>query len=119
GSYSTSFTNAYYNGFKPNLGSINLASNYRVSWWYKPTTSHSDNFNDNVPDYSYRQFSYHPAQEFSATATITNNNSTVTAKTAEGVTISIRRSTSTNCTATATGHTNLTCVRTNTNRYTA
>ncbi|WP_312938148.1 pilus assembly protein [Stutzerimonas nitrititolerans] len=119
GSYSTSFTNAYYNGFKPNLGSINLASNYRVSWWYKPTTSHSDNFNDNVPDYSYRQFSYHPAQEFSATATITNNNSTVTAKTAEGVTISIRRSNSTNCTATATGHTNLTCVRTNTNRYTA
>ena len=33
GSYTTSFTTAYYNGYKPELGSIDLSTNYRVSWW--------------------------------------------------------------------------------------
>lgn len=32
----TSFTSAYVNGFRPGLGNVNLATDYRVSWGYNP-----------------------------------------------------------------------------------
>lgn len=38
----TSFTSAYVNGFRPNLGSVNLASDYRVSWGYNPNIVTTD-----------------------------------------------------------------------------
>lgn len=38
----TSFTSAYVNGFRPGLGSVNLASDYRVSWGYNPNLVTTD-----------------------------------------------------------------------------
>ena len=38
----TSFTSAYVNGFRPGLGSVNLANDYRVSWGYNPNLVTSD-----------------------------------------------------------------------------
>jgi len=64
GSYSTSFTNAYYNGFKPELGGLDLRTAYRVSWWYKPSIAHSNNFDATDPQYGYRQFADNPIQDF-------------------------------------------------------
>lgn len=32
----TSFTNAYINGFKSNLGTVDLSTDYKVSWGYNP-----------------------------------------------------------------------------------
>ncbi|MCS6922688.1 MAG: hypothetical protein NZM07_12375, partial [Elioraea sp.] len=36
---STSFTNAYVNGFAPQLGTIDLSQAYRVTWSYNPATN--------------------------------------------------------------------------------
>ncbi len=38
----TSFTSAYVNGYRPSLGSVNLASDYRVSWSYNPNLVTTD-----------------------------------------------------------------------------
>ncbi|WP_240795264.1 pilus assembly protein [Pseudomonas oryzihabitans] len=38
----TSFTSAYVNGYRPGLGSVNLASDYRVSWSYNPNLVTTD-----------------------------------------------------------------------------
>lgn len=38
----TNFTSAYVNGFRPGLGSVNLANDYRVSWGYNPNLVTSD-----------------------------------------------------------------------------
>ena len=38
----TSFTNAYVNGYRPGLGSVNLATDYRVSWSYNPNLVTTD-----------------------------------------------------------------------------
>ena len=39
---STSFTSAYVNGYRPSLGSVNLATDYRVSWSYNPNLVTTD-----------------------------------------------------------------------------
>ena len=38
----TSFTSAYVNGFRPGQGTVNLASDYRVSWSYNPNLVTTD-----------------------------------------------------------------------------
>lgn len=38
----TSFTSAYVNGYRPSLGSVNLATDYRVSWSYNPNLVTTD-----------------------------------------------------------------------------
>ena len=80
GSYTTSFTNAYYNGFQPNLGGINLADSYRVSWWYKPSVAHHSSFTANDPDYGSgrRQFADNPSLDFGGSE-ISKHSSTETA----------------------------------------
>ncbi|WP_245874670.1 pilus assembly protein [Pseudomonas fluvialis] len=67
GSYTTSFTTAYYNGYKPELGSIDLSTNYRVSWWYKTTAAHGSDFSATDPEYGYAQFAQNPVQDFPPT----------------------------------------------------
>ncbi|WP_079203212.1 hypothetical protein [Pseudomonas sp. CC6-YY-74] len=42
--YTTSFTNAYQNGFKTEQGTVNLSTSYKVSWNYSP---------DGAMNYSY------------------------------------------------------------------
>lgn len=66
GSYTTSFSYAYYNGYKPELGGLDLRNNYKVSWWYKPTAAPSTNFDANDPDYGSgrRQFAQNPIADF-------------------------------------------------------
>ncbi len=39
---STSFASAYVNGYRPGLGSVNLATDYRVSWSYNPNLVTTD-----------------------------------------------------------------------------
>jgi len=39
---STSFTSAYVNGYRSSLGSVNLATDYRVSWSYNPNLVTTD-----------------------------------------------------------------------------
>ena len=66
GTYSTSFSNAYFNGYNPDLGGLDLRSNYKVSWWYKPAAAHSNDFNAVDPDYGggRRQFAVNPLVDF-------------------------------------------------------
>lgn len=45
GGYTTSFTNAYHNGFQTGHGTVNLSSEYRVAWDW--------NINTSKPDYRY------------------------------------------------------------------
>lgn len=72
GNYSTSFNNAYYNGFQPTLGALDLSNNYRVSWWYKPSVAHSTSFTANDPNYNYRQFADNPSADFGGGIISTN-----------------------------------------------
>ncbi|GIZ11461.1 pilus assembly protein [Pseudomonas sp. NCCP-436] len=117
GTYSTSFTNAYYNGYKSNLGGLDLRTGYRVSWWYKPTVAHSNTFTANDPDYSYRQFADNPTTDFNFDSgnfdgPATNGQSHT--RTSGGHTYTVTR-TSSGCTVSF-AHTtpyNVSCTRTN------
>ncbi|WP_273536032.1 PilC/PilY family type IV pilus protein [Pseudomonas sp.] len=115
GAYSTSFSEAYYNGFNPSLGGLNLNNNYKVSWWYKPTVAHGTNFDANVPDYSYRQFAENPAQDFKflVTLSLTGTQST-SIKNENFGSITVRRS-NTGCTASSSLYSNIQCSRSNSN----
>lgn len=66
GTYSTSFSNAYFNGYNPDLGGLDLRSNFKVSWWYKPAAAHSNDFDAVDPDYrgTRRQFAVNPLADF-------------------------------------------------------
>lgn len=117
GTYTTSFTSAYYNGYKNNLGGLDLRTSYRVSWWYKPTVAHSTSFTANDPDYSYRQFANNPASDFnfdSGNFTGPTANDPPLTRTTGNITYTVTR-TSSNCTVSFTNAApyNATCTRSN------
>ncbi|WP_333982648.1 pilus assembly protein [Ectopseudomonas khazarica] len=107
---STSFSAASLNGYKTNLGAIDLRSNYRFTWSY-------DLLSGQATSYGYSNTSNrlgeNPSDDFSATVTLSSNGSTTT-QTADGIIFNItrtsreescgRRCTTTvvECTATAT-----------------
>lgn len=105
--YTTSFTNAYQNGFKPAWDDvINLRNNYKVSWNYdinsKETYGYSNSTNYANPTGRIYNLAENPSADFSASVSIGSNNTTRTIVVAEGVQFRITRTKSNSCTATAT-----------------
>lgn len=107
--YTTTFTNAHQNGFKPSLNwRVNLSNNYRVSWDF-------DTDSENTPTYSTTRWygasggtvyylAENPATDFSCTVAISTNNTTRTCTTSAGISIQIRRgsnNSASNCSATS------------------
>lgn len=94
--YTTSFATAYLNGFNTSKGSIDLSSEYQVTWTYDPTGDGS-NFPSNAaadnpsPEYYFNSGNFN----LSLTGTATS-----TAQTINNVTFTVTRSTSgTGCSA--------------------
>jgi type IV pilus assembly protein PilY1 len=127
--YSTSFTAAYYNGFVPTRGSVNLATDYRATWAYSPNTTPKTTNIDLDGDYgdhnTSNSYAANPTADFSAlpgiisttttpgasgsgayTGTASSgmaNNATTNLTTAEGITFSVKRTGNSSCTATTPG----------------
>ncbi|MEH3022671.1 MAG: PilC/PilY family type IV pilus protein [Pseudomonas oryzihabitans] len=80
----TSFTSAYVNGYRPGLGSVNLASDYRVSWSYNPNLVTSDPNvargstygNPGLQNNSPSMLAENPAQDFYSSGTYRGVSST-------------------------------------------
>lgn len=94
GSYTTSFTAAYYNGYNTALGSTNLSTKYAASWWYSPQITHSANFTDNDPNYANRQYANNPAADFRTTVTLSLSGTGSTTITLAGLPVTVQRLTS-------------------------
>ncbi len=81
---STSFTSAYVNGYRPGLGSVNLASDYRVSWSYNPNLVTTDPNvargntygNPGLQNNSPSMLAENPSQDFQSTGTYQGTSST-------------------------------------------
>jgi type IV pilus assembly protein PilY1 len=73
----TSFSSAYVNGYRPGLGSVNLASDYRVSWSYNPNLVTTDPNvargntygNPGLQNNSPSMLAENPAQDFQSAGT--------------------------------------------------
>lgn len=73
----TSFLNAYVNGYRPALGTINLASDYRVSWTYNPNLTTADISitrgstygNSALANDSWSMLAENPSQDFYSVST--------------------------------------------------
>jgi type IV pilus assembly protein PilY1 len=118
--YSTSFTNAYNNGFLTGNGSYNLSSSYRATWAYDPTGNMPDNspYGDQSTSNSFAE---NPTDDFafSTTHTATLTNGQNTSATFNNITFQINRISNPSCTASITstpsnGQT-LSCSRSGTN----
>lgn len=80
----TSFTSAYVNGYRPGLGSVNLASDYRVSWSYNPNLVTTDPNvargntygNPGLQNNSPSMLAENPSQDFQSTGTYQGTSST-------------------------------------------
>lgn len=69
---STSFTNAWINGFDSTRGGVNLSNDYRVTWAYNPATAVSGlgtSWNQCGGTATNNNWAEHPAQEYNTTAT--------------------------------------------------
>ena len=120
--YSTTFTNASFNGFDTARGSVNLSNSYRATWTYNPnstpdTTDLDDSdFGDQFTSNSYAE---NPNADFGGTTISTNTvagasgsgtfsgtansnlaNGNSTNLTANGVTFYVTRTSNSSCTAT-------------------
>lgn len=81
---STSFTNAYVNGYRPSLGRVNLASDYRVSWSYNPNLVTTDPNvargnaygNPGLQNNSPSMLAENPSQDFFSNGTYRGTSST-------------------------------------------
>lgn len=66
--YSTSFTNAYHNGYQTGRGSVDLSKNYRVTWnWYIDATqnySYSSSTNYAAPTGTVYNLAENPSSDF-------------------------------------------------------
>jgi len=73
----TSFSGAYVNGYRPGLGSVNLATDYRVSWSYNPNLVTTDPNvargnaygNPGLQNNSPSMLAENPAQDFQSAGT--------------------------------------------------
>ncbi|MCS7100630.1 MAG: hypothetical protein NZL99_02925, partial [Burkholderiaceae bacterium] len=65
---STSFTNAYVNGFAPQLGTIDLSQAYRVTWSYDPATNGASTAYDPGCQELGNRFAENPAADFVSAA---------------------------------------------------
>lgn len=81
---STSFTSAYVNGYRSSLGSVNLASDYRVSWSYNPNLVTTDPNvargtsygNPGLQNNSPSMLAENPSQDFFSSGTYRGTSST-------------------------------------------
>ena len=81
---STSFTTAYVNGYRPSLGSVNLATDYRVSWSYNPNLITTDPNvargnaygNPGLQNNSPSMLAENPSQDFFSSGTYRGTSST-------------------------------------------
>ncbi|WCE06596.1 pilus assembly protein [Pseudomonas sp. JBR1] len=81
---STSFTSAYVNGYRSSLGSVNLASDYRVSWSYNPNLVTTDPNvargssygNPGLQNNSPSMLAENPSQDFFSSGTYHGTSST-------------------------------------------
>jgi type IV pilus assembly protein PilY1 len=81
---STSFTSAYVNGYRSGLGSVNLASDYRVSWSYNPNLVTTDPNvargnsygNPGLQNNSPSMLAENPSQDFFSSGTYRGTSST-------------------------------------------
>ena len=120
--YSTSFTNAFNNGFRVANGSYNLSTDYRATWTYDPTGSmpNTTQFGDHWTDNSFAE---NPAADFTYDSGVitfsglTSNGMTSAPTTVNGVTFTVTRRSSGNCDATIISPTGKTadCSRAGTN----
>lgn len=73
----TSFTNAWINGFAQSRGAVDLSTSYRVTWAYDPSTavaglpstSSNSSYNQCGGSATNNNWAEHPAQEYNTTAT--------------------------------------------------
>lgn len=80
----TSFTSAYVNGYRSSLGSVNLASDYRVSWSYNPNLVTTDPNvargtaygNPGLQNASPSMLAENPSQDFFSSGTYRGTSST-------------------------------------------
>lgn len=80
----TSFTSAYVNGYRPSLGSVNLATDYRVSWSYNPNLVTTDPNvargnsygNPGLQNNSPSMLAENPSQDFFSNGTYRGTSST-------------------------------------------
>ncbi|MGY4533751.1 type IV pilus assembly protein PilY1 [Pseudomonas sp. TE3786] len=136
--YSTSFTSAYFNGLVSSRGSVNLSTDYRVTWAYNPATTPkttglaNSDFGDQNTNNTYAENAaadFNAATistttapgpsgsgNFSGSANSSMANNTTTNLTMNGVTFSVKRTGTTTCTATkVTNSTNSTATDTQSN----
>ncbi len=81
---STSFTSAYVNGYRSSLGSVNLATDYRVSWSYNPNLITTDPNvargnsygNPGLQNNSPSMLAENPSQDFFSSGTYRGTSST-------------------------------------------
>jgi type IV pilus assembly protein PilY1 len=81
---STSFTSAYVNGYRSSLGSVNLATDYRVSWSYNPNLVTTDPNvargnaygNPGLQNNSPSMLAENPSQDFFSSGTYRGTSST-------------------------------------------
>lgn len=100
GAYITSFTNAYYNGFRQ-AGTVDLSSRYAASWWYNPLVNQSTSFTGTDAEYNNRQFADNPLSDFRVVTTLNLSGSNATNISIAGLTVRVQRSSSgTGCSAT-------------------
>lgn len=89
----TSFSSAYINGYRPGLGSVNLSSDYRVSWTYNPNitssninaTRGSTYGNSALANDSWSMLAENPSQDFNSGGVYQGVSSRYTDITALGV----------------------------------
>ncbi|SHL18097.1 pilus assembly protein [Phytopseudomonas punonensis] len=101
----TTFAQAWHNGFNTNVGSVDLSgANYRVGWDVPITSKPADYSYTTSTNYTGTGIVFrlgeNPASDFQATASISSNNVTATSTTPGGIQFRITR-TSGGCTATA------------------
>jgi type IV pilus assembly protein PilY1 len=136
--YSTSFTSAYFNGLVSSRGSVNLSTDYRVTWAYNPATTPkttglaNSDFGDQNTNNTYAENAaadFNAATistttapgpsgsgNFSGSANSSMANNATTNLTMSGVTFSVKRTGTTTCTATkVTNSTNSTATDTQSN----
>ncbi|WP_022961888.1 pilus assembly protein [Halopseudomonas pelagia] len=102
--YGTSFSNAYHMGFKTGLGSANLATNYRVTWYC--TRDQVGNCAYGTNGFSnIKELAENPAEDFDVSANLINGAST-TITTPGGMVYTIERTANATCRVTGAGYVN-------------
>jgi type IV pilus assembly protein PilY1 len=105
----TTFIDAYHNGFNTARGSIDLRSNYKVSWTYDLSASFPSTYgySNTSP-----RLAENPADDFTCSVTgLNSNGSEKTCVLTGGQTVTIRRTGSSTCTAKIAGWTDGSCAR--------